>query len=410
MPKSALAHIIALLFGATLLVAPVLAADSDDDAAPPPSDIDQRTGRILNEAIELMNADDMNGAEAKLGELQLDRLSPYERGRVEQILSNIAYSKEDYAASRAHMQAAIDSGGLNAQEVSQVSYQIAQMYMAEENWAEGTKAMEAWIATAAAPNSAAYYLLAAAYYQLEDFDKALPHAQKSVDMSETPQEGWLQLLQALLLQKEDYVAAAKVIRQALNLYPDKKVYWTQLSSVYATLEDYKNALAILQMANLAGLLSEDSDFRRLAELMMAQDTPVNAAELLTAKLDEGVIEGDQKLYEMLSNAWVAAREYQKALPVLEQAATLAEDGNLFVRLGEVNMQLEDWAAAAAAFDKGLDKGGVRDEGAVHLLLGIAYFSQDNFDEATRWLERAARSEGEARNARAYLQLIESRRG
>lgn len=409
MPKSALAHIIALLFGATLLVQPVMAAE-EGDKAPPPADIDQRTGRILNEAIELMNADDMNGAEAKLGELQLDRLSPYERGRVEQILSNIAYSKEDYAASRAHMQAAIDSGGLNAQEVSQVSYQIAQMYMAEENWAEGTKAMEAWIATAAAPNSAAYYLLAAAYYQMEEFDKALPNSQKSVDMSETPQEGWLQLLQALLLQKEDYVAAAKVIRQALNLYPDKKVYWTQLSSVYATLEDYKNALAILQMANLAGMLSEDSDFRRLAELMMAQDTPVNAAELLAAKLDEGVIEGDQKLYEMLSNAWVAAREYEKALPVLEQAATLAEDGNLFVRLGEVNMQLEDWAAAAAAFDKGLEKGGVRDEGAVHLLLGIAYFSQDNFDEATRWLERAARSEGEARNARAYLQLIESRRG
>lgn len=409
MPKSALAHIIALLLGAAVLAQPVLAADSDE-RAPPPADIDQRTGRILNEAIEFMNADDMASAEAKLGELQLDRLSPYERGRVEQILANIAYSKEDFAASRGHMQAAIDSGGLNAQEVSQVSYQIAQMYMAEENWIEGTRAMEAWISTAAAPNSAAYYLLAAAYYQMEEFDKALPNAQKSVDMSETPQEGWLQLLQALLLQKEDYAAAAKVIRQALNLYPDKKVYWTQLSSVYATLEDYKNALSVLQLANLSGLLTDDADFRRLAELMMAQDTPANAAELLTAKIDEGIIEKDQKAFEMLSNAWVAAREYEKAVPVLEQAATLAEDGNLFVRLGEVNMQLEDWGGAAAAFDKGLQKGGVRDESAVHLLLGISYFSQDNFDEAVRWLERAARSESEARNARAYLQLIESRRG
>lgn len=408
MPRSTLARVLVLLLGSALLAPPLLAAEREP--APPPADIDQRTGRILNEAIELMNADDLDGAQGKLGELDLQRLSPYERGRVEQILANIEYSKANYAVSRQHMQAAIDSGGLNAQEIAQVSYQIAQLYMAEENWEEGTRAMEAWIATAAAPNSAAFYLLAAAYYQMEDFDKSLPNAQKAVELSETPQEGWLQLLQALLLQKEDYAAAVEVLRRSINLYPEKKVYWLQLSSVYATLEDYRNALSVLQLANLAGLLEDDGDYRRLAELMMAQDSPVKAAELLSAKLDAGVLKADQKLYELLSNAWIAAREYRSALPPLEQAAGLADDGNLFVRLGEVNMQIEDWPAAAAAFDKALEKGGVRNEGSVHLLLGIAHFNANNFDEAVRWLERAARSESEARNARAYLQLIESRQG
>lgn len=403
--------VITLLLGACLAIQPLSAQErTNRDDAPAPNTIDQRTGEALNEAIEFLNMDQYEEARAALAGLRMDRLSPYEKGRVEQIMATIEYSQGNIAESRIHMQAALDSGGLNAQEMEQVRYQIAQMYMAEENWTEGAQAMENWIANAAAPNSAAYYLLAAAYYQLEDFDRALPNAQKSVDLSDTPQEVWLQLLQALLLQKEDYAAAETVLRQTINLYPDKKVYWMQLSSVYATLEDYPNALSVLQLANLAGLLTEEADFRRLADLMMVQNTPARAAGLLTTKLEEGVINADQKYYETLANAWVAAREYRNALPVLAQAAALADDGNLYVRIGEVNMQLEEWGAAAAAFDQALEKGEVRDEEAVQLLLGIVLYNQGEYDEAVRWLERARSGDAQARTAGAYLQLIESREG
>jgi len=51
---------------------------------------------------------------------------------------------------------------------------------------------------------------------------------------------------------------------------------------------------------------------------------------------------------------------------------------------------------------------LKDTGTVHLMLGIANYNQEKFDEAKRWFERAASSEKNARNARAYLQLIESR--
>jgi tetratricopeptide (TPR) repeat protein len=410
MKKINLIRLSALLLSASLCLSQSALAqrageDEEKEAAPT---IDQRTGEVLNEAIEFLGMDKYDEAQAVLGELQLDRLSPYERGRVEQILANIEYSKDNYPASRAHMQAAIDSGGLNVQEMDQMAFQIAQMFMAEENWTEGAKAMEAWISSAAAPNSSAYYLLAVAYYQMENFDKSLPNAQKAVDLTEVPQETWLQLLQALLLQKEDYAGAEKVLKQIINLYPEKKTYWVQLSSVYAALDDLENALTIMQLANHAGLLNESSDFLRLAELMTAQNTPVRAANLLTDKIDSGVIEGNLKVYEQLSNSWIAAREYRKALPVLDQAAELDDNGELFVRIGDVNIQLEEWDAAVSAYGKALDKGGLKDTGTVHLMLGIANYNQEKFDEAKRWFERAASSEKNARNARAYLQLIESR--
>ena len=59
--------------------------------------------------------------------------------------------------------------------------------MQEEKWKEGAAALEEWFKTAANPNSAAYYLLAVAYYQQDDFDKALPPAKKAVELMDKPQ-------------------------------------------------------------------------------------------------------------------------------------------------------------------------------------------------------------------------------
>ena len=111
--------------------------NKDEGKAPAPT-IDAVTGKVLNEAIELMNMENYAGALAKINTLKLDRLSPYERSKVEQILFNISYTQEKYADARQHLQNAIDAGGLNEQEVSQARYQFAQLYMTEEKWTDST--------------------------------------------------------------------------------------------------------------------------------------------------------------------------------------------------------------------------------------------------------------------------------
>ena len=51
--------------------------------------ISERTGEKLNEAIEFLNSDDYASARAVLADINLEKLSPYERSRVEQIWSGI---------------------------------------------------------------------------------------------------------------------------------------------------------------------------------------------------------------------------------------------------------------------------------------------------------------------------------
>jgi tetratricopeptide (TPR) repeat protein len=375
--------------------------------APAPT-IDAATGTALNKAIEALNLGKYSDAEAAIAVLKLDKLSPYERSKVEQILYNISYAQEQYADARGHLQKAIDAGGLNEQEISELRYQNAQLFMTEEKWEEAAEALEAWINTAANPNSAVYYLLAAAYYQLNEYERALPPAQKAVELTDKPQEGWIGMLLALYMQKEQYQDAVPLLHRLIEMVPDKKAYWMQLSGVYGLLEDYPKALAIMQLAYGAGLVTEDAEARRLADLLLFNDIPYRCGQVLEAAIERKIVNLDDKLYEKLANCWIAAGELDDAVAPLERAAELASTGDPFVRLGELNVQREDWAGAAAAIERGIGKGGLRDAANAQLYMGIALYNQDKLAEARVWFERARQSEKYRQTSGGYVQMIDAK--
>lgn len=381
--------------------------DSGEEAAAPSTDISVQTGKILNEAIALLDMENYAGANEKLSTLRMDRLSPYEKGKVEQILFSIAYSQDNYEKARGHLKNAIDSGGLAAHEIDAARYQSAQLFLQEEKWKEGAAALEEWLKTATNPNSAAYYLLAVAYYQQDDFDRALPPAKKTVELMDKtkPNENWLQMLSALHLQREEYKEAVPILEQLIAVAPDKKTYWMQLSSIYGQMEDYPNALAIMQLANSAGLVTEDGEVRRLADLLLFNDVPYRGAQVIEAAIEKKIVNLDDKLYEKLANCWIAAGEYDKAIPPLQRAAEMAATGDTFIRLGEVQVQREDWPGAVAAVQRGVDKGQLRDPANAQLMLGIAHYSQKNYAAARPFFERSRQSERHRQISEQYLQAI-----
>jgi hypothetical protein len=86
--------------------------------------ISPATGKVLSEAIEALEARDYGTAKKEMGKLESDRLSYYERGKVELIDAQIAYAEGDLAAARMHLVNAIDTGGLNEEEIVAVVGQI----------------------------------------------------------------------------------------------------------------------------------------------------------------------------------------------------------------------------------------------------------------------------------------------
>jgi len=404
--------------------APQPAPAQQPAAAPPPGEqapatpgkeqprsgaaVDPATGKRLNEAVEHLNAQRYGEARAALSNLSLDRLSPYELSRTQQLFAAVAQAEGKYGAARDHLGKAIASGGLNDQETSTARFQIAQLFMAEDKWREGVNALKEWFATAENPNSAAYHLLAVAYYQLGDFASALEPAQKAIDLSGgKPQESWLQLLLALRLEREEYKLAVPILKQLVEAAPTKKNYWIQLSAVNAQIGSYPDAAVPLQLAYHAGLLTEEADFERLAQILLQITVPYRAAQILSQAIEQGKVKGDVKRYELLANCWLAAREYEKAMAPLRRAAEVSGDGDLYQRLAEVHIQREEWPKAVETLRLALNKGKLKHPGNAQLLMGLSLYNQKKMTDARPWFERAQGHAESRSQAEGWLRHIDN---
>jgi tetratricopeptide (TPR) repeat protein len=367
--------------------------------------VDERTAKRLAEAYGYLQAEQYEEAAKALGKLRMRSLNPLERAKVHQIQAFVKYGQDDLASAREHLEKAIAEDVFEPAVRADARYQIAQLFLAEENWGEVVKNLERWFTMVENPNSSAYYLLAIAYYQLDDLESALEPARKAVEVATAPQEGWLQLLLALRLTRKEYPAAVPLLEELIERYP-KKTYWIQLSTVHGALGDYEEALVPLQLAYNQGLLTERAELQRLAELLLFLDLPYRAALVMAQSLDEKLFEADAKAYELLSNSWIAAREYENAAEPLARAAELSEGGDLYVRLAQVHIQREKWSEAAAALRLALEKGGLASVGDAQLLMGIAYYSQDQPGQAQKWFARARQHDETRDEAKNWLQYIE----
>ncbi len=366
-------------------------------------------GKQINDAIELLNAKNPSGAKAAIGKLKLENLSPYERSRVEQIMAAIDNDGENFAGAAKHLAAALEAGGLSGDEALQVKFQVAQLYLAQEKWKDGAAALEEWFKVAPSPNASAYYMLAMAYYQQNDYSHALAPAEKAVQASDKPQPSWVQLLLALYLHLEQWNKAVPLVTYQVRAAPDDKAGWQQLASIYGQQQLHDRALVVTELMDYAGLLSASEDTLRLADQMMYAKLPYRAATYLAQAVEQKKLKADATVYQKIANAWLAAREYSKAVEPMQRAFDLAGDANIGARISEIHLQRNDWPAAEAAAQKALAKGGLKNPGSVHLNLGVALYNQNKLDEARAAFEQAAQA-GERQYARAYLQAIATRQG
>jgi tetratricopeptide (TPR) repeat protein len=324
----------ALSLAVCFAAAPALGQSKKEDEKKKESagQIDQQTGKKLQAAIDALNGTPPQYSTAKgaLDSLKQEGLSPYECSRVQQLYAAIYNAQEKFGDARGALNKAITCGGLNEVELDQVSFNVAQLYLAEEKWKEGAAALESWIAKTPKPNSNAYYLLAVAYYQQGDERRALPPAEKAVAMAEKPQPSWLQLVLALYLKNEQYAKAEPLVRKLVAAEPGNKSHWVQLSAVLGAQEKYDDALVALQLAYHLGLLKDDGELRRLADLMAFNNIPYRCATLLTKEVGAKHVNSDGALQEKIANCWVAAREWDKAVAPLRSAAQMKRSGDLYV--------------------------------------------------------------------------------
>jgi tetratricopeptide (TPR) repeat protein len=369
--------------------------------------VQPRTAEIFAEVREHLGADRYPKAEAALKKLRRVKLSPYEEAQAQRLHGYIAYGKHDNAAAIEFMTKALSEDALLPADQADVLFQVAQIQGAEKRWKDVIATLGSWFKTVEKPNSVGYYLLALSNFQLEQFDAAVAPGQQAVEMAQTPQQAWLQLLLAIQLSRKDFKAATPVLAKLISYYPDTgKGYWLQLSALYGVSEDNPRALAVMELAYRKGLLTEDRDLIRLVQLNLLQGIPHRAAMILESEMAARRIQENSESFELLSGSWILAREVGKAEAPLARAAELAPKGDLYVRLAQVLMMQEKWGPAATALKNALTKGGLADPANAEFLLGISFYNEKQLAEARSWFARAQKSNATRDQAQTWLEHVD----
>ena len=351
--------------------------------------------------------DDMIAGEGKRA------LNSYELANVYNLYAFLRYSVEDYRGALRNYDLVIRQPDIPLAMEINTRFTVAQLYFVQEQWQQGVDALLQWFDMSDKPNASAYVLLSQGYYQLKDFNKALKNVEIAINMYESdgkvPKEQWYNLARFLYFDKEDFVSALDTLNLLLLYYPNKQ-YWVQASHLHGELKDEPRQLAMMETAYFQVLLDKSSDLVQLSYLYLNAEVPYPAARVMEQGIDAEIVEEKSKNYELAGSAWRQAQETAKSIPMMEKAASLAEEGELYARLGSVYLDGDQHQKAIDSVEKGLKKGGVKRPDQAHMVAGMAHFNMGDYNGARksfRQAQKVAKDERSEDMAGQWLKYIAS---
>jgi len=249
-----------------------------------------------------------------------------------------------------------------------------------------------------------------ALFQLARYDEALTPIKTAISMfkeqGQIPKENWLLLLRVIYFEQKDYDSMIDVVRELIAYYP-KDTYVLTLAGIYSELGDTKKQLVLTEVLYESGMLASASHATNLANLYLLHGEPYKAAMTLDKEMKAQVVDSNERNLRLLSQAWYQAREDEKAIPPLRRAADMSNEGELYIRLSQAYINLEQWGEAATAIKKGLQLGGLKRSDQANIMLGMALFNQKLLEQARVAFQRAGQDNRSKRTATQWIAYVDS---
>ncbi|MES9939650.1 MAG: tetratricopeptide repeat protein [Candidatus Thiodiazotropha sp. 6PLUC2] len=341
--------------------------------------------------------------------LERVKQKPDETALARQAYGYLSIGLKDYKSAIDHFLFAVESGALPPQVTLNLRYTLAQLLYQEERYKAGLKQLQAWFEQTKKPSPESRVLLASLYYALKQYRKAIKPLKVAIKQSDSPRESWYQMLVGLYFETKQYKQSVPVLQVMVKKYSGKALYWQQLSDVLLQLGREQKAVAVLSLAAEKNLVDEDG-LIRLAKLYLQLNSPLDAAELLTNRLEIGEIKTDKSSLNLLVDAWLLARDQQRALKVLQRLAEIDKSGKPQLRKGRLLMELEQWQAARSSLEQGI-KLSAKPSFDDWILLGSSHYRLDSPEAARSAFESAlsvAKSEKSQQLAQRWIDYLESR--
>ncbi len=363
-----------------------------------------KTGEIYLKAEQSAMTDkDFNAASQFMNQLKSQELNCYEEGAVLKLSAYINIERGDRQGAIRDLQSALDKGYIPAKDAAQTYYNIAQIYLQGENVEKALEFMKKWQQAGGQPDRQQKWQLAVLYQRVDDFQTAIKWAEevKRDDGSNYKQEVY-DLLIYLYNSVDDKAKLASILEEVLVRNPTERKYWDAIAGNYFAANEERRAFEVQKAMYLAGLLTKEDELMRVVNLYNRFNAPYHAAQILEKEMNAGRISKSLKNLELLANLYQVAREHEKAIPVIKQAAAAGGGGAMLERLGRSYADLQMWEETEEALTDALNAGGVKDRGTAYVMIG-----QSRYERNDRAGAREAFRQANNRGGRGWLQFMDS---
>ena len=392
-------------------------SDDEDEAARKSQAQETKQAQAVSKAVfdtitkaqERVDEKDYPGALKILqGLYNPDKLTEYEQANVLNYIGFVYYNMDDTVNALRTYEKMVAIPTLEPQLKKQTLYTVAQLQTMQEEYNKALGTLDQWFMMETNPAPEPFILKAQNLYQVKRYPDMIEPVENAMRVAEARgkevKEDWFVLLNFAYFQQENYAKVRDIQKELLVRWP-KKNYWFSLAGAYTELGEESNLINAYASAHTQEMLEKESELVTMAQLFMQREVPYKAGQLLEKEMAAGRVEKSAKNYRLLSQAWQLAMEDAKAIPALTEAARLAEDGELDVRLGNAFLNTGEYDKCVSSVQTGIRKGGLKSPDNAQISLGMCLYNERKYQAAIEAFREAAKTERSRRVANQWISVI-----
>ncbi len=363
-----------------------------------------KTGQLYLEAeTAAMTSKDFATARQKIDQLRSQPLNCYEEGAVIRLSAYIKIEQGDRKGAIQDLLTAINKGYISGDQIAQTYYNIAQIYLQEENLKEALDYMNRWQQAGGKPDRTQKWQLAVLSQRAGNNREAIRWAEevRREDGSKFDQQLY-DLLVYLYNDTGQKAKLAEVLETLVDRKPQERKYWDAIAGNYFADNEERKAFEVQKAMYLAGMLKSEDEIMRIVNFYNRFNAPFHAARILEKEMNAGRLKKTVERMSLLADLYQVAREHERAIPVIRQAAELGGGGAMYERLGASYSELRKWKEAEDALQQALKLGGVKDRGTAWVRIG-----ESRYERGDRAGAREAFRSANNAGGRGWLEFMNS---
>jgi tetratricopeptide (TPR) repeat protein len=352
--------------------------------------VSKELGKPLKAAQDLLQQKKYADALVKLKDADgMPKKTPWDQHVINQ-LEGYAYGKlSNFPEASKAYEAQISDGFTSPEDANKLVIGVAEMNYQLKNYDKaidyGNRAIKGGFA-----DEQMYTIVGQSYYLKSDWKGALKFydslIESEIKQGKTPKDEQLQLALSSCVKLQDNDCTTRELERLVSYYP-KTEYWQNLLYTMRTSQGSdKQNLQLYRLMLEVDVLKNPEDYTEMAQLAIEQGSPGEAQHVLEKGFAKNVFT-DQRLKDknqrLLESAKKAAAADLATLPKVAQDAEASSTGDKDVGVGLAYLGYQQYDKSVDALNKGLTKGGVKNEPEARLLLGIAQLKAGHKDDAVK---------------------------